>query len=54
MKIRGNKLTQRIEQAGVTPEQLAQGIIETGMPVDDGAAGHPQLDGRSRPPALQG
>ncbi len=37
MKIRGNKLTQRIEQAGVTPEQLAQGIIETGMPVDDGA-----------------
>jgi large subunit ribosomal protein L22 len=37
VKIRGNKLTQRIEQAGVTPEQLAQGIIETGMPVDDGA-----------------
>ncbi len=35
MKIKGTKLSQRAEQAGLTPEQLAQAIAEPGFGVDD-------------------
>jgi large subunit ribosomal protein L22 len=35
VKIKATKLSQRIEQAGVSPEQLAQAIAEPGFGVDD-------------------
>ena len=35
MKIKGTKLTQQMEKAGITAEQLAQAIAEPGFGVDD-------------------